>query len=138
MDNNELKTLKRALGVQIEQKIREFEQTTGLEVTAIKINRDGQGIESVDVNEKGKPFKEIRKRVEIIRKAAELPDEFRPLLGKYLKEKELAEITRQSVFTLRQNRLKNVGIPFIKIGRSVVYDEADINLYFEANRVNTR
>jgi hypothetical protein len=58
-------------------------------------------------------------------------------LVKILKEKEVAAITRQSVFTLRQNRLKNTGIPFIKLGRSVGYNEEDVVSYISANRIDT-
>jgi hypothetical protein len=50
MDVKDLADYKRALGVQIEQKIREFEAKTGLQVTGFKLRRDeGDAIESVTV-----------------------------------------------------------------------------------------
>lgn len=45
----DIKDLARTLGLQICQKIREFEQQTGMEVSGFKIKRDEHGIESVTV-----------------------------------------------------------------------------------------
>lgn len=58
-------------------------------------------------------------------------------MPKYLTETEVAEITRQSVHTLRQNRCKGIGIPYIKNGRSVIYREDDVTSCLEALRVET-
>jgi len=55
----------------------------------------------------------------------------------YLKERELAAIVRKSLSALRQDRSKNVGIPFIKCGRNVLYDPADVQAYIDSRRVAT-
>ena len=49
MDLNEITSLKRTLSLQIEQKIREFEQTTGCQLTSMKITRDELGIKEVKI-----------------------------------------------------------------------------------------
>ena len=49
MDLNEITSLKRTLSLQIEQKIREFEQTTGCQLTSMKITRDEWGIKEVKI-----------------------------------------------------------------------------------------
>ena len=50
MDTKDLTDYKRTLGVQVEQKTREFEQKTGMMVMGFKLKRDeGDAIESVNV-----------------------------------------------------------------------------------------
>ncbi len=49
MDVNEVTSLKRTLALQIEQKIREFEQATGCQLTSMKITRDELGIKEVKI-----------------------------------------------------------------------------------------
>ena len=56
---------------------------------------------------------------------------------KYLKEKEVAEITGRSVFTLRNDRFKQQGIPYVKNSRQVRYSLQDVLAYMEARKIKT-
>jgi predicted DNA-binding transcriptional regulator AlpA len=51
-----------------------------------------------------------------------------------LKTDETARLTGLSVSTLNKLRLTGKGPRYIKLGRSVVYDPADISAWVEANR----
>jgi len=53
----------------------------------------------------------------------------------YLTEREVAEITARSVYTLRAERFKGKGIPYVKIGRSVRYLFDDVLAFMEAHKV---
>ena len=53
----------------------------------------------------------------------------------YLNEKQVAEITGFSTFTLRNNRHKRTGIPYLKIGRNVRYLPADVEQFMEKRRI---
>lgn len=53
----------------------------------------------------------------------------------YLTEVEVSEITRLKLPTLRNHRHLSRGIPYIKIGRSVRYDPADVEAYMQKNRI---
>ena len=56
-------------------------------------------------------------------------------MGKVLvNERQLAEITSQSVRTLQAQRLRGEGIPFLKLGRSVRYDLEDVDRHLAAQR----
>ena len=56
---------------------------------------------------------------------------------KYYTTEETAELVGVSASTLKQNRLKKIGIPYRKIGRLVRYSLEDIQNYMDANRVET-
>ncbi|MFC1551791.1 helix-turn-helix transcriptional regulator [Candidatus Latescibacterota bacterium] len=56
---------------------------------------------------------------------------------KYIKEKEVAEITGRALSTLRNERFLGKGIPYIKIGKSVRYKIDDVINFMESNRVET-
>jgi site-specific recombinase XerD len=59
--------------------------------------------EHVFVNHRGNPFKEIRKRVETIRKAAQLPEGFRPLHGlRHVYASMLASSGEVDIYTLQR------------------------------------
>lgn len=49
---------------------------------------------------------------------------------------EVAEITGLSEETLAQWRSQKRGIPYLKIGRAVRYDPADVQAYLEGCRVS--
>jgi excisionase family DNA binding protein len=49
---------------------------------------------------------------------------------------EVAEITGLSAETLAQWRSQKRGIPYLKIGRAVRYDPADVQAYLEGCRVS--
>ena len=55
-----------------------------------------------------------------------------------LDERQLARMTSQSVRTLQAQRLRGDGIPFVKLGRSVRYDIAEVERYLaEQRRLST-
>jgi hypothetical protein len=60
--------------------------------------------------------------------------EYRP---KYFTEVEVSEITRISLSTLRNDRFKRTGIPYVKIGRSVRYNLSDGIDYMESRKIQT-
>lgn len=57
------------------------------------------------------------------------------LPNRFYDENEVAELLRVSVQTLRNNRHRGVGLPYIKIGRRVVYDPSDIQAAVNEGRV---
>lgn len=56
-------------------------------------------------------------------------------MHQYLNEKEVAEITRRALSSLRNDRYLRRNIPFIKIGRSVRYKMADVIDFMDQRRV---
>jgi hypothetical protein len=56
-----------------------------------------------------------------------------PDFEKLLDENRVAEITGQSLATLRRNRLIGRGLPFVKLGASVKYRPADLRDYINCN-----
>ena len=57
--------------------------------------------------------------------------------NRYLNEKQVEQITGRSVFTLRNDRTKNQGIPYVKNSRQVRYSLRDVLQYMEARKVQT-
>jgi len=53
-----------------------------------------------------------------------------------LTAEEVANLTGLSVETLAQWRSQRRGIPYLKIGRTVRYDPADVQTYLEGCRVS--
>jgi excisionase family DNA binding protein len=53
-----------------------------------------------------------------------------------LKPEEVADLTGLSVETLAQWRSQKRGIPYLKIGKVVRYDPADVQAYLEGCRVS--
>lgn len=60
----------------------------------------------------------------------------RPDLPELLTAEQVASITGLSVETLAQWRSQKRGIPYLKIGRAVRYDPADVNAYLRGCRVS--
>jgi len=56
--------------------------------------------------------------------------------SRYLKEKEVAELTGLALQTLRNWRLLRKGPPYCKVGRSVRYPLAEVYSFMEKRRVN--
>ena len=56
---------------------------------------------------------------------------------RYLKERQVAEITGRALSTLRNERFRGCGIPYIKAGKSVRYNLSDVIRYMEERRVKT-
>ena len=67
-------------------------------------------------------------------KNQELADEVRI---RYFSEKEVSRITGRALSTLRNERFKGCGIPYIKAGRSVRYNLQDVIRYMEERKVKT-
>jgi predicted DNA-binding transcriptional regulator AlpA len=55
--------------------------------------------------------------------------------NRLLDEKEVAKLIGRAVQTLRNDRLARKGLPYIKIGRSVRYQWADVLAHIEARRI---
>ena len=55
---------------------------------------------------------------------------------KLLTPLEVAELTGLSTDTLAQWRSQRRGIPYLKIGRAVRYDPADVQAYLEGCRIS--
>jgi excisionase family DNA binding protein len=58
------------------------------------------------------------------------------VLQELLTSEEVAEITGLSNETLAQWRSQKRGIPYLKIGRAVRYDPAEVQSYLEGCRVS--
>ncbi|MBC8179919.1 helix-turn-helix domain-containing protein [candidate division KSB1 bacterium] len=58
-------------------------------------------------------------------------------IQRYFNEHEVAEITGRAVQTYRNERHRGIGMPYIKIGRSVRYKLDDVLSFMEAHRVET-
>jgi predicted DNA-binding transcriptional regulator AlpA len=55
----------------------------------------------------------------------------------YINENQVAQITGRALSTLRNERSKGQGIPYIKLGRSVRYDLQDVIEFMEAHKIQT-
>lgn len=58
--------------------------------------------------------------------------------GKLLDAEELSGLTGVPTTTLAQWRYRKTGIPYLKIGRCVRYDSADVDAYLQRRRVEVR
>ena len=54
---------------------------------------------------------------------------------RYLNEKQAAKLIGLSVQTLRNQRFKRCGLPYVKVGRSVRYDIQDIIPFMDNRKV---
>jgi len=57
--------------------------------------------------------------------------------ARYLNEVRVADITGRALSTLRNERARGLGIPYIKIGRSVRYDLTDVIQFMESRKIKT-
>lgn len=57
-------------------------------------------------------------------------------MKQYINEKIVSEMTGFALPTLRNHRHLRKGIPYIKAGRSVKYDLADVESYMERHRID--
>ena len=55
----------------------------------------------------------------------------------YINEKDVKRITGIALSTLRNNRFRGRGIPYIKVGRSVRYSKEDVIKFMEARKIPT-
>jgi len=58
--------------------------------------------------------------------------------ARYLNEVQVSEMTGRALSTLRNERARNEGIPYIKIGRSVRYDLLDVIGFMDAHKIMTQ
>lgn len=56
---------------------------------------------------------------------------------RYITEKELSSLTGRALQTLRNDRFKGRGFPYIKLGRSVRYDEEIAIAIMEKSQIQT-
>lgn len=56
---------------------------------------------------------------------------------RYLTEGQVAEIVGRAVQTLRNDRFRRQGLPYIKLGKLVRYDEQDVIDYMESRKIQT-
>lgn len=56
---------------------------------------------------------------------------------RYLNEKEVAELTGRSISSLRHDRMKGAGLPYIKLPgqRRIYYDEQDVHATMARHKV---
>jgi len=57
---------------------------------------------------------------------------------RYLKEREVSEITNLALPTLRNYRVLGKGPDYLKVGRSVRYRFDDVIRFMERNRIEAR
>jgi hypothetical protein len=57
---------------------------------------------------------------------------------KYLRDVEVSAMTGIGLSTLRNQRCKNIGIPYVKFGRSVRYKLQDVIDFLDAHKIKTR
>lgn len=55
----------------------------------------------------------------------------------YITEKEVSQLTRRALQTLRNDRFKGQGIPYCKIGRSCRYNLEDVIRFMESHKIKT-
>lgn len=55
----------------------------------------------------------------------------------YIDEKKLSAMTGRAIQTLKNDRFKGRGFPYIKIGKSVRYDEEVVIAIMEKSQVET-
>lgn len=58
-------------------------------------------------------------------------------MKQYIREKQVSEITSIKLPTLRNHRFLGTGIPYIKVGKTVLYDLDDILSFMESKKVRT-
>lgn len=56
---------------------------------------------------------------------------------RYLNEREVAHLTGRALSTLRNERFRGCGIPYIKVGRSVRYNRSDVLQFMEQRKIKT-
>lgn len=55
----------------------------------------------------------------------------------YLTEKQVNKMTQRGLQTLRNDRFRGRGIPYVKLGRSVRYLLDDVIAFMEARKIKT-
>ena len=55
----------------------------------------------------------------------------------YVTEKKVAEVTGRALSTIRNDRCRGKGVPYVKIGRSVRYCLQDVYDFMETRKIHT-
>jgi hypothetical protein len=58
-------------------------------------------------------------------------------VSNYLTEKQLSEKIHRSIHTLRRDRWEGKGIPYIRLGRQILYESSAIERYLTDHTVKT-
>jgi hypothetical protein len=58
-------------------------------------------------------------------------------IPRYVNEKEVSRITGRAIQTLRNDRHRGHGIPYVKIGRAVRYRLSDVIDFMENRKIKT-
>jgi len=56
-------------------------------------------------------------------------------IPQYLDERQVARMIGRAVQTLRNDRHKGQGLPYVKFGRLVRYSVRDVHVFMESHRV---
>jgi hypothetical protein len=56
-------------------------------------------------------------------------------IPQYLDERQVARMIGRAVQTLRNDRHKGQGLPYVKFGRLVRYSVQDVHVFMESHRV---
>jgi hypothetical protein len=59
-------------------------------------------------------------------------------MDEYYTDRDIAVKTKIAISTLRNERSRGVGMPYVRIGRSIRYRKADVESYLAARTVHTR
>jgi len=57
--------------------------------------------------------------------------------ARYLNEGQVSGMTGRALSTLRNERARGIGMPYIKVGRSVRYDLIDVIGFMDAHKIMT-
>jgi hypothetical protein len=57
--------------------------------------------------------------------------------AQYLTEREVSQITKFALPTLRNHRQQGIGIPYVKANRAVRYSLQDVLRYMESRKIKT-
>lgn len=58
-------------------------------------------------------------------------------IPRYVNEKEVSRITGRAIQTLRNDRFRGQGIPYVKIGKAIRYQLSDVIDFMENRKVKT-
>lgn len=56
---------------------------------------------------------------------------------RYITERQVSEMTGRALQTLRNDRHKGNGFPYVKLGRSVRYSVQDVIGFMESHKIQT-
>ncbi|OQA91181.1 MAG: hypothetical protein BWY26_01115 [Elusimicrobia bacterium ADurb.Bin231] len=57
--------------------------------------------------------------------------------NEYIDERDLSRLIKRALSSIRNDRFKGQGVPFIKVGRSVRYSYSDAIAFMEQRKIKT-